>query len=141
MVFCREVMAFELYEYKPGSEERGPCIDRIAESLNSIEEPWCKVDQRSLKDRIKKLLKYAEKRNKEMRASVVEEEHTRLDDLLLDIYEREQQTEAEATEASEANNKKFDQKKDRNEKKVDGYQWSVYQKLIREEVIAMMILM
>ena len=76
-----------------------------------------------------------------MRASVVEEEHTRLDDLLLDIYEREQQTEAEATEASEANNKKFDQKKDRNEKKVDGYQWSVYQKLIREEVIVMMILM
>ena len=111
MVFCREVMAFELYEYKPGSKERGPCIDRIAESLNSIEEPWFKVDQRSLKDRIKKLLKYVEKRNKEMRASEVEEEHTELDDLLLDIYEREQQTEAEATEASEANNKKFDKRK------------------------------
>lgn len=84
MVFCREVMAFELYEHKPGSKERGPCIDRIAESLNSIEEPWFKVDQRSLKDRIKKLLKYVEKRNKEMRASEVEE-HTELDDLLLDI--------------------------------------------------------
>ena len=111
MVFCREIMAFELYEYKPGSKERGPCIDRIAESLNSIEEPWFKVDQRSLKDRIKKLLKYVEKRNKEMRASEVEEEHTELDDLLLDIYEREQQTEAEATEASEANNKKFDKRK------------------------------
>ena len=83
--FSAEVMAFELYEYKPGSKERGPCIDRIAESLNSIEEPWFKVDQRSLKDRIKKLLKYVEKRNKEMRASEVEEEHTELDDLLLDI--------------------------------------------------------
>lgn len=46
-----------------------------------------------------------------MRASEVEEEHTELDDLLLDIYEREQQTEAEATEASEANNKKFDKRK------------------------------
>lgn len=141
MLFYREVIAFDLYQHKPRPKERGQCFDRIAESLNSIEDSWFKVDQRSLKDRIKKLLKYAEKRNKEMRASVVEEEHTRLDDLLLDIYEREQQTEAEATEASEANNKKFDQKKDRNEKKVDGYQWSVYQKLIREEVIVMMILM
>lgn len=44
-----------------------------------------------------------------MRASGVEIEHTELDDLLLDIHERQQQV--EATEASEANNKKLDKER------------------------------
>ena len=67
MLFCREVIAFDLYQYKPGSKERGQCLDRIAESLNSIEESWFQADQKSLRDRIKKLLKlYVEKRNKEI---------------------------------------------------------------------------
>ena len=141
ILFCREEIAFDVYRYKPGSKERGRCLDRIAESLNSIEEPWLKVDQRSLRDRIKKLLKlYVEKRNKEMRASGVEVEHTELDDLLLDIHERQQEAEAEAAEASEANNKKLD-KKGTKQNKLGGYRWSVYQKLRREEVIVMMILM
>ena len=51
------------------------------------------------------------KRNKEMRASGVEEEHTELDDLLLDIHERQQQAEVEAAKASEANNKKLDKER------------------------------
>ena len=61
----REVVAFDLYQYKPGSKERGQCLDRISESLNSFKEPWFKVDQKSLKDRIRKLLKiYVEKKAK-----------------------------------------------------------------------------
>ena len=104
MLFYREVIAFDLYQYKPRPKERGQCFDRIAESLSSIEDSWFKVDQRSLKDRRKKLLKlYVEKINKEMRASGVEIEHTELDDLLLDIHEQQQQAEAEAVETSEAN--------------------------------------
>ena len=87
ILFCRKVIAFDLYQCKPGSKERGQCLDRIAENLNSTEEAWYKVDQRSLRDRTKKLLKlYVEKRNKEMPASGVEVEHTELDDLLLDIH-------------------------------------------------------
>ena len=63
MLSCWEVKAFDLYQYKPGSKERGKCLDRIAESLNSTEQPWFKVDQRLLRDRIKKLLKlYVEKK-------------------------------------------------------------------------------
>ena len=86
MLFWGEVIAFDLYQYKPGSKDRGQCLERIAESLNGNEERWFKVDQRSLRDRIKKLLKlYVEKRKKEMQASGVEVEHTELDDLLLDI--------------------------------------------------------
>ena len=96
------------YQYKPGSNERGYCLDRIAKSLSNIVELWFKVDQRSLRDRTRKLLKlYVEKRNKEMRALEVEVQHTELDDLILDIHERQQQPEVEAAEASEANNKKL----------------------------------
>ena len=81
-------------------------------SLNSIEEPWFKVDQRPLRDTRKELLKlYVEKRNKEMQDPEVEVEHTELDNLLLDIHERQQQAEAEAAEASEANNKKLDKER------------------------------
>ena len=92
--------------------EHDTLFDRIAESLNSIEEPWFKVDQRLLRDIIKKLLKlYVEKRNKEMRASGVELENAELDDLLLDTHEREQRAEVDAAEASEANNKKLDKER------------------------------
>ena len=50
ILFCCKLMAFDLYHYKPGSTERGQCLDRTAESLNSIGEPWFKVDQGSLRD-------------------------------------------------------------------------------------------
>ena len=112
VLFCREVIAFDLYHYKSGSKERGQCLDRISESLNSIENPYFKVDQRALRDRIKKLLKsYVDKRNKEEKASGVDVEHTELDDLLLDIFERQNQAEADAVEASDTKNKKLDQEK------------------------------
>ena len=122
MFFCREVIAFDLYQYKPGSKEKGQCLDRIVESLNSIEKPWLRVDQRSLRDRIKKLIKlYVGKRSKAMQASGVEIERTELDDLPLDIHER---VEVEAAEASEANNKKLDKERqeaeERNSMVIDG---------------------
>ena len=50
--------------------------------------------------------------------------HTGLDDLLLDIHELQQQAEAEAAEASEANNKKLDKERqeaeERNSTVIDG---------------------
>ena len=39
-MFCREVIAFELYPHKPGSRERGQDFSRIADSLNAISEPF-----------------------------------------------------------------------------------------------------
>ena len=133
MFFCREVIGFDLYQYKPGSKEKGQCLDRTVESLNSTEEPWLRVDQRSLRDRIKKLTKlYVEKRSKAMQASRVEIERTELDDLPLDIHER---VEVEAAEASEANNKKLDKERqeaeERNSTVIDG---AFIRKLRREEV-------
>lgn len=52
-----------------------------------------------------------EKRIKEIRASVVEGEHTKIDDLILDIHEKQQEAEVEATEPLEANNKKPDKER------------------------------
>ena len=52
-----------------------------------------------------------EKRIKEIRASVVEGEHTKIDDLILDIHEKQQEAEVEATEPLETNNKKPDKER------------------------------
>ena len=38
IIFFREIIAFDLYQYKPGSKERRQCLDRTAEILSSIEE-------------------------------------------------------------------------------------------------------
>ena len=82
-----EVIAFELFTHKPGSEERRQCYDQIAESLNAIKDVYFKADQRALRDRIKKLLKFSDnERKRKEKASGVEVEHSELDDLMLDIY-------------------------------------------------------
>ena len=102
VLFCREVIVFELFTYKPGSKERGQCYDRLAESLNVINDIYFKADQRALRDRTKKLLKFhVSKRNREEKASVVEVEHNELDDLMLDIYDQHRQIENKTSEASE----------------------------------------
>ena len=100
--FCREVIAFELFTHKPGSKERGKCYDRIAESFNAVKDVYFKLDQRALRDRIKKLLKlHVRKRNREEKASGMEVEHSELDDLMLDIYDQHKQIENEISEASQ----------------------------------------
>lgn len=99
MLFCRKVIAFDLYQYKPGSKERRQFLDRIKESLDSTKETCFKVDQKLLRGRIKKVLKtYVEKRNKEMQGAWVEAEHKELDNLLLDMHERKHEAEVEAAE-------------------------------------------
>ena len=116
MLFCCKAIAFDPYHYKPGSKERGQCLNIIGKCLNSVKESWFKLDQRLLRDRTKKLLKlYVEKRNKEMRASGVEVERTELNDLLLDVHRQQYQAEVKTAEASEANNKKFDKEREKAE--------------------------
>ena len=84
-----------MYQQKDGSRERVQRLDRIAKSLNSVSTIWFKVDQRALKDKIKKLLQlYVDKRKKEECSSGISPEHAELDDLLQDIYERQKESEA-----------------------------------------------
>ena len=93
---CREFIAFELFTLKPGSKEHGKCDDGIAESLNGVKDVYCKVDQRALREGIKKLLKFhAIKSNREEKASGVEVEHSELNDLMLDVYGQHRLKESE----------------------------------------------
>ena len=102
VLFCREVIVFELFTYKLASNECGQCYDRIAESLNAVTDVCFKFDQRALRDRTQKLLKlHANKRNREEKASGVEVQHSELDDLMLDLYDQHKQIENEISEASE----------------------------------------
>ena len=91
-----------MFTHKPSSKEHGECYDRITESLNTVKDVYFKKDQRALRDRIKKHLKFhVSKRNREEKASRFEAEHSELDDLKLDIYNQNKQTEKETSEASE----------------------------------------
>ena len=93
---CREFIAFELFTLKPGSKEHGKCDDGIAESLNGVKDVYCKVDQRALREGIKKLLKFhAIKSNREEKASGVKVEHSELNDLVLDVYGQHRLKESE----------------------------------------------
>ena len=100
---CREIILSNFYQHRDGSRERGQCLDRIAESLNDVTTIWFKVDQRALRDKIKKLLQlYVAEKNKEERASGIEPEHTELDDLLEEIYERKKEKTEKIEEEKEA---------------------------------------
>ena len=86
ILLCREVIVNDPYEFKTGSRERGQCLDKIADILNAIQNPWFRVDQRSIRDRLKKLLKaFITKKNAEDRASGINPEYSEFDDLLNDI--------------------------------------------------------
>ena len=100
-MLCREVILHDLFQYKDMSSERGQCLDRIAEPLNAVTNIWFKVDQRSLRDKLKKLLKdFLAKKNKEERSSGINPEHTELDNLLQDILDRKNESEKNYTEAT-----------------------------------------
>ena len=102
VLFCREVITFEFFTHKPHSKERGQCYDRIAESLSAINDVYVKVDQRTSRDRVKKLFKFhISKRNREEKGLRVEVEHSELDDLMLGIYDQHKQIESETSKASE----------------------------------------
>ena len=78
------------------------CYDRIAESLSAVKVVYFKIDQRTLRNRIKKPLKsHDSKRNPKEKASGVEVEHSEVDDLMLDIYDQHKQIENETSEISE----------------------------------------
>ena len=94
LMLCREAVLHEMYQHKEDSRERGQCLDRTAESLNSVTTIWFNVDQRALRDKIKKLLQlYVTKRNKEECSLGISPEHTELDDLLQKVYERKKESE------------------------------------------------
>ena len=104
ILLCREILVEEPYNFKHGSRERGRCWDRIAEALNSVEQPKFIVDQRAVRDRFVKLEKaFKKKTREELRASgIAPQESSELDQALEEIIDRiqnaEQQKEASCME-------------------------------------------
>ena len=112
ILLCWEVIVNDPYEFKTGSRERGQCLDKIADILNAIQNPWFKVDQRSIRDRLKELLKaFITKKNAEERASGINPEYSELDNLLNDINERKHEGEIRENQNSEEKNKKVDKER------------------------------
>ena len=111
VIFLREVLVSEMFKLKPGSRERGKCLDQISDSLNSVtQEIWFKVDQRSLRDRLKKLLdEFKRKKNFEEKSSGIAPEVTELDVLLEEVTQLKKENEAMDFSS--------DNKKDQQEKK------------------------
>ena len=106
--FCKEVVASKLFETKKRSAERAQVWEAIAKNLEKMEFPKFKVEQRSVRDRFKRLIKqFRKKENDERRASGISPELTELDTLLEEISEKEEASEALAAEMVENEKKRL----------------------------------
>ena len=65
MLFLREVLVSDLFNYRKGSVEPGQVWDNIADRLNALEFPKFHVNQRYLRDKLNKLLKWFKKKDRE----------------------------------------------------------------------------
>ena len=50
ILFLREILAEEPYQYKPKSKEKGQIWKKIAYNLNTLKEPKFTVNHRSVRD-------------------------------------------------------------------------------------------
>ena len=97
----KEVMLFELWKYKLGSRERGNCLDRIAESLNQLQEPFFNVSQKSIRDRLKILERDFKRKDRfERNASGISPEKSEID-VIKDYLERKEEQERESEKISD----------------------------------------
>ena len=73
--FIREILLFQLWNYKKGQPQHGNIWKSIASSLNQIQSIYFNVDDRAVRDRIKVMEKnYTKKKNDLERASGAEVE-------------------------------------------------------------------
>ena len=95
-------MLFELWKYKLGSRERGNCLDRIAESLNQLQEPFFNVSQKSIRDRLKILERDFKRKDRfERNASGISPEKSEIDVIMEDYLERKEEQERESEKISD----------------------------------------
>ena len=88
-LLLREVIALEPFKHRSGSKERGAILTQIAENLNGLAEYEFKASQRSVRERLDKLLKDFDKREKEeANASGIVAEFDEIQQALTEIKER-----------------------------------------------------
>lgn len=106
ILFLRELLVPNPFKNKPDSRERGSSWDLIAGILNSIEQPIFKVDQRSLRDHLNKLLKdYARKKLMEEKSSSIAPDVTELDTLLEEVTTLKNDSEFQAKQVVDTQKK------------------------------------
>ena len=90
VMLLREILLFEPWIQKHGSTERGQVWKRIAESLNQLERPLFRVDDRACRDHYKLLeKKFVRRINEEEKASgIAPEEETELDNAIRNAWEQ-----------------------------------------------------
>ena len=89
--FCKEVLISKLFETKKKSIERGQVWKTIATNLEKLEYPSFRVDQRSVRDRLRKLLlQFRKKERQERNASGIVSEKSELESLLEEIDDLEE---------------------------------------------------
>jgi len=87
LALVKEILLYEPFICKKGSPERGPCWERVSESLNSMD--GFKTSQRSVRDRFNLIRTNREKKSKEeLQASGISPEESELDGAIEDLSER-----------------------------------------------------
>ena len=95
-------MLFELWKYKLGSRERGNCLDRIAESLNQLQEPFFNVSQKSIRDRLRLLERDFKRKDRfDQNASGISPEKSAINVIMEDYLERKEEQERESKKISD----------------------------------------
>ena len=109
--FCKEVIASKLFETKKkGRQKEFRYAKLLQKKLEKMEYPKFKVEQRSVRDRLKKLIKqFREKENGERRASGISPELTELDTLLEEISEKEEASETLAADMGETEKRRLEE--------------------------------
>ena len=81
VLFCREILVSNLFNTRKSSIERGQVWESIAQRLCDMREPAFRVDQRSVRDRYKKLIqRYKRKIREELNASGISQEQSELEE-------------------------------------------------------------
>ena len=105
ILFLRELLLFEPWNFKQGTTERKNVYENISVSLNSLTQIKFKVAARSLRDRLRLLRDNFRKREREEeRASGISPEETEIDAAIREIVEHFDH--AEETQKNQSQEKK-----------------------------------
>lgn len=106
---CKEILVSKLFETKKKSVDRGNVWDAIAKKLEQHDHLCFRVDQRAVRDRMRKLLtKFRQKEREEIAASGISPEQNELDDLLEEIDAQEEANDVLAAQANAEDRRKAD---------------------------------
>lgn len=93
ILFLREVLVSDLFLYRKSSIERGKVWDEIADKLNALDYPKFQVNQRYIRDKLNKLVKWYKKKNRdELNESGIDPDLDERSNLLEEIVEKMEST-------------------------------------------------